>query len=79
SIVRCDSLLGDKSHSAIFDNSKIKRVVPEFSATIPFSRGAEEIVAWHLADPARQKIDPAFNDLCERILSNYQKAWPQEG
>ncbi|NTV37196.1 MAG: SDR family oxidoreductase, partial [Anaerolineaceae bacterium] len=41
-----DSLLGDKSHSAIFDNSKIKRVVPEFSATIPFSRGAEEIVAW---------------------------------
>ncbi|MBA4374824.1 MAG: NAD-dependent dehydratase [Anaerolinea sp.] len=72
-----DSLLGDKCHSAIFDNSKIKQIVPEFSATIPFSRGAEEIITWHRADPARQKIDPAFNDLCERILANYQKAWPR--
>ena len=71
-----DSLLGDKSHSAIFDNSKIKQVVPEFSATVPFSRGAEEIIAWHRADPTRQKIDPVFNDLCDRILAGYQKAWP---
>lgn len=73
-----DSLLGDKSHSAIFDNSKIKQVVPDFSATVPFSRGAEEIITWHRVDPARQKIDPAFNDLCDRILTNYQKAWPKK-
>jgi nucleoside-diphosphate-sugar epimerase len=70
------TLLGDKSHSAIFDNSKIKQVVPEFSATVPFSRGAEEIIAWHRADPARQKVNPAFNNLCDRILANYQKARP---
>lgn len=71
-----DSLLGDKTHSAIFDNSKIKQVVPGYQATIPFARGAEEIIAWHRADPARQKVDPVFNELCDRILMNYQKAWP---
>ena len=72
-----DSLLGDKTHSAIFDNSKIKQVVPEFNANIPFSQGAAEIVAWHLADPSRQMIDPAFNALCDRVLENYHKAWPE--
>jgi len=71
-----DSLLGDKAYSAIFDNRKIKQVVPEFSCTIPFSRGAKEIITWHSANPSRQKIDPEFNDFCERLLKNYQKAWP---
>lgn len=71
-----DSLMGDKTHCAIFDNTKIKQVVPEFSATTPFARGAEQIIAWHQADPARQKVDAAFNDLCERLLTNYRKAWP---
>lgn len=70
-----DSLLGDKTHSAIFDNSKIKQLVPEFSITTPFARGAEEILAWHLADPARQQINPAFNTLCDTLLTDYQKAW----
>lgn len=69
-------LLGDKTHSMIFDNSKIKRLVPDFTCAIPFSRGAEQAVAWHGADPLRRKVDPAFNALCERILSAYQAAWP---
>ena len=54
-------LLGDKAHSMIFDNSKIKRLVPDFRATIPFARGAEEIMAWYDADPARQKVDEKFD------------------
>lgn len=72
-----DSLRGDKSHSAIFDNSKIKQVVPDFCAPTPFAQGAREIVAWFLADPARQQVDAAFDALCDRILENYQKAWPE--
>lgn len=32
-------LLGDKATSAIFDNSKIKRFVPDYVATIPFKEG----------------------------------------
>ena len=71
-----ESLLGDKTHSFILDNSKIKRLVPDFICTTPFSRGAEEIITWHMADPARRKVDPAFNALCDRILQAYAKAWP---
>ena len=71
-----ESLLGDKTHSFILDNSKVKRLVPDFICTTPFSRGAEEIIAWHMADPARQNVEPAFNALCDRILQAYAKAWP---
>lgn len=72
-----ESLLGDKAHSFILDNSKIKRVVPDFVCTTPFSRGAE-IIAWHRADPARQQVDENFNAICERILRAYAKAWPEK-
>ena len=72
-----ESLLGDKTHSFILDNSKVKQLVPDFICTTPFSRGAEEIIAWHMADPARQQVDPAFNALCDGILQAYAKAWPE--
>lgn len=71
-----DSLLGDKAHSAIFENHKIRQVVPDFICTIPFAHGAREIIDWHFADPSRQKVDAGFDALCDRILANYQKAWP---
>jgi len=70
-------LLGDKAHSMIFDNSKIKRLVPDFAATIPFSRGAEEIIAWHNADPSRQQIDKTFNELTDRMIAAYESIWPR--
>jgi len=72
------SLRGDKMHSAIFDNNKIKQVVPDFVCTTPFSQGAREIVNWFMADPARQKPDPVYDALFDRILANYRKAWPEE-
>lgn len=62
------SLLGDKAHSMLFDNSKIKRLVPEFQARIPFWQGAQEIMSWYDADPARQAIDPYFDALQERLI-----------
>ncbi len=64
-------LLGDKAHSMIFDNSKIKRLVPDFVATIPFWQGAQEIIAWYDADPARQTIDPAFDQLLDDLIARY--------
>lgn len=63
------SLLGDKSHSVIFDNSKLRRFVPDYAATIPYAQGAREVIAWHDADPARQVVDPAMNALFERVLA----------
>jgi nucleoside-diphosphate-sugar epimerase len=66
--VFAEGLLGDKSHSMIFDNSKIKTLVPDFSAEIPFEQGAKEIVAWYEADSARQKIDPYLNGLFDKMI-----------
>ncbi len=70
------SLLGDKAHSMIFDNGKIRRLVPDFAATIPFARGAEEIIAWYDADPARRRVDETLNATMDRIISAYKAAWP---
>jgi hypothetical protein len=61
----------------IFDNTKIKRVVPDFACTIPFSRGAEEVMAWYDADPARQVVDQKFDGLMDRIIAAYESIWPQ--
>lgn len=69
------SLLGDKTHSMIFDNSKIKQVVPDFSVTIPFARGAEEIIHWYDSDPSRQAINNELNGLMDKIITVYEAAW----
>jgi len=68
-------LLGDKTNSMIFDNSKIKRLVPDFACTIPYSRGAKEVIAWYEADPARQVVDDEFNARTDRIIAAYERAW----
>ena len=72
-----DSLLGDKTHSMIFDNAKIKRLVPDFQASIPFAQGVQETVAWLNAHPETQTIDAAFNARVERILAATLRAWPR--
>ncbi len=71
-----NSLLGDKAHSMIFDNSKIKRFVPEFQATISFSHGADEIVAWYDADPSRRTIDHELDRTMDRIIDDWHRAYP---
>lgn len=71
-----EGLLGDKSHSMIFDNSKIKRLAPGFACTIPFGWGAHEIIAWHEADAARQKVDPYVDALIDRVIAAYRSIWP---
>jgi nucleoside-diphosphate-sugar epimerase len=65
-------LLGDKSHSMVFDNSKLRGVVPGYRAVIPFEQGAREIVAWHDADPSRQQIDPRFDAVMDKLAATYQ-------
>jgi nucleoside-diphosphate-sugar epimerase len=77
-IAGCDEsfrggLLGDKANSVIFDNSKIKRMVPGFRATIPFHIGIRRTLAWFEADPARQIIRQETNDLMDRILATYRQ------
>lgn len=70
-------LLGDKAHSVVFDNTKIKRAVPEFRATIPFARGAEEIMAWFDADPARQVVDERLDRTMDMVIEAARSARPR--
>ena len=71
------SLVGDKSHSMIFDNSKIRRLVPGFHPRIPFWQGAQQVMAWYDADPARQIVNPAVDALQDRIILAMESILPQ--
>lgn len=64
-------LLGDKAHSAVFDNSKIKDLVPGWVATIPFAEGVRRSVEWFDADARRRTVDEAFDARADRII----QAW----
>lgn len=68
-------LLGDKSHSVVFDNSKIRQLVPDFRATIPFHEGIRRTIAWFEADPARWLVRPEVHAAMDRVLA----AWEQQG
>lgn len=63
-----DGLLGDKAHSVLFDNRKIKALVPDFEAVIPYREGCKETVSWYLADPARQQIDEVFSSQMDEMI-----------
>ncbi|BEP15280.1 SDR family oxidoreductase [Acidothermaceae bacterium B102] len=61
------SLLGDKAHSVVFDNSKIKALVPGWVATVPFAQGAREMVDWYDAHPERQVVDDHITTLWDSL------------
>ena len=65
-------LLGDKAHSMIFDNSKLRTVVPGYRAEIPFEQGAREIVAWYDEDPARQRTDLRLDAVMDKLVETYR-------
>jgi nucleoside-diphosphate-sugar epimerase len=65
-------LLGDKAHSMVFDNSKLRTVVPDFCATIPFEQGAREIVTWYDEDPARQQPDGRLDAVMDKLVATYR-------
>ena len=64
-------LLGDKAHSVIFDNSKIRRFVPDYRAVIPFARGAEEIVRFYAEHPDFEPLDPEVDRLMDNLCQRF--------
>lgn len=68
-----DGLWGDKSHCAIFDNSKIKSLVPGFTATIPFSEGIKRTLNWFEADPERMVVSEETNAMMDKIIDAYER------
>jgi len=66
------NLLGDKTWSVIFDNSKIKTFVPGFQATIPFHEGIRRTLAWFDADEKRRVVEVEVNREMDRIIAAYR-------
>ena len=64
-------LLADKAHSLVFDNTKIKRVVPGFEAVVPFAAGVARSVAWFEANPEKQVGDRERDAALDRIVDAY--------
>jgi nucleoside-diphosphate-sugar epimerase len=65
-------LLGDKAHSMVFDNAKVRSVVPGWVARIPFEQGAREIVAWFDEDPARQRVDARLDAVMDKLAETWR-------
>ncbi len=63
------SLLGDKSHSLVFDNSKVKALVPEFICTVPFALGARQVLNWFDANPDQQIVNEGLNSTFDQLIA----------
>ncbi len=68
-----DGLLGDKAHSMIFDNSKIRRFVPEFQPAVKLKEGAKEVVKYYKENTAALEVDKNINDFMDKIISDFSK------
>jgi nucleoside-diphosphate-sugar epimerase len=71
------TLIGDKSVSCVFDNSKIRRFVPDYRATTCFAEGIRRTVAWFNADPARQVVDAEYDAMCDKLINAYERGLEQ--
>jgi nucleoside-diphosphate-sugar epimerase len=70
------SLVGDKANSVVFDNSKIKRFVHDYSCEVNWAEGVRRSLAWFEARPQFQSIDQEMNAVWDRIISAYERAFP---
>jgi nucleoside-diphosphate-sugar epimerase len=61
-------LIGDKAHSVVFDNSKVKSVVPGYVATTTFAEGSREILDWYFAEKSRRVVDDALNAKLDALV-----------
>jgi nucleoside-diphosphate-sugar epimerase len=66
-----ETLLGDKMHSMIFDNSKIKSVVPNFNCSVSFEEGVKEIISFYKSHPEFQKVDKEFDAIFDQMIADY--------
>lgn len=68
------ALMGDKANSVVFDNTKLKRLVPDFTATVRFDQGVRLALAYIKAHPECQKEDPEFDRWCDRVVAAQEAA-----
>ena len=68
------ALLGDKANTVVFDNSKVKRAVPDFVCNIRADQGLRKTLRHMLATPALQQEDPEFDAWCDKVIAAMEKA-----
>jgi hypothetical protein len=73
------TLRGADAYSAVFDNTKIRSLVPEFRVKVPFAREVRESVAWFGAYSARRAVDDAANALWDQLATVYAGALSDYG
>ena len=70
------SLVGDKSNSVVFDNSKVKHFVPDYLCEVKWADGLRRSLAWFEAHPEFQTMDHEMNAVWDRIISAYERSFP---
>jgi nucleoside-diphosphate-sugar epimerase len=70
------SLIGDKANSVVFDNSKIKRFVPDYSCEVDWAEGIRRSLDWFDSHPEFQTVDHEMNSLWDQIIVSYERAFP---
>lgn len=68
------ALIGDKANSVVFDNSKLKRLVPDFVATVRFDQGVRKVLDYINTHPECRKEDPDFDRWCDRVVAVQEEA-----
>lgn len=68
------SLIGDKANTVVFDNAKLKRLVPGFVASKRADEGIRETVSYILSHPECQKEDPDFDAWCDKVTAALESA-----
>ncbi len=68
------SLIGDKANSVVFENTKLKKAVPEFCATTRFDQGIRKTIENVLAHPELQEADPEFDEWCDKVIAALENA-----
>ena len=68
------SLIGDKANTVVFDNSKLKRAVPSFSATVRLDQGIRSTLEHVLSHKELQQDDPEFDEWCDKVIAALEAA-----
>ena len=68
------SLIGDKAVSVVFDNSKLKKIVPAMRTNIPFNRGVRIALDYVLSHPECQVEDPEFDAWCDKVINALEES-----
>ncbi len=68
------SLIGDKSNTVVFDNTKLKRLVPDFCASVRFDQGVKKTIDYIIQHPVFQHLDPEFDQWCDALICGLEEA-----